>query len=256
MPQMRKTDYPSNKQNESRIIPGITLRKGALLCGFLLLLCSVAANLSGLDMAISNRIYAAFGGVFPRSNWWLQDVLHDGVHRVFIGIVVLLVVLSVVPPFLRKDSGWQPKLRLFMLSGLLFIGFDMLLKSMTSFPCPWSLEIFGGVKQMPHFTAMFDLEQYGRGHCFPAGHSSSGYFWLGLAFIFAANRPHGALYVLALLPLGLTLSVTQLLRGAHFLSHELATMGLAFILFSTLPVLLMKACEAINCCRAHKKVTA
>lgn len=252
-----KTESPSNKQNEDLMMPGIRLRKGALLCGFCLWLCSIAANLSGLDMMISNRVYEMFGGVFPRSNWWLQQILHDDVHRGFIGIVVLLAVLSVVPPFFKKDIAWQPKLRLFVLSGLLYIGVDMLLKSTTTFPCPWSLESFGGIKhQPPHYADIFNMEKYGRGHCFPAGHSTSGYFWLGLAFVFAGNHPRRLLYLLALLPLGLTLSVTQLLRGAHFLSHELATMGLAFILFSTLPVLLMKACSNISFCRADKKATA
>jgi membrane-associated PAP2 superfamily phosphatase len=254
MPHVNNT---SNKQSENGMSSAVFLRKGALLLGCFLLLCSAGAAISGLDMALSRRIYAAFGDMFPRSSWWLQAILHDAVHRVFIGIVVLMVILSVVPPFFRKDIAWQPKLRLFVVSGLLFIGLDLLLKSMTTFPCPWSLEVFGGIKlQPPHYSDMFALGQYGHGHCFPAGHSSSGYFWLGWAFIFAGNRPRWTLYVLASLPLGLVLSVTQLLRGAHFLSHELATMGLAFILFSTLPVLLLKLCTYISFCRAGKKVTA
>jgi membrane-associated PAP2 superfamily phosphatase len=64
----------------------------------------------------------------------------------------------------------------------------------------------------------------GAGHCFPAGHASSGFAFVGGFFAFRKTDPGIARkWLLAALLAGLVLGIAQQLRGAHFMSHTLWT---------------------------------
>jgi len=94
--------------------------------------------------------------------------------------------------------------------------------------CPWDLLRYGGTHPR---VGLFGLRPagLGRNHCFPAGHASGGYAWLALYFFFLAVRPGWRWAGLAAgACLGLVFGVSQQLRGAHFLSHDLWTIAICW----------------------------
>ena len=73
----------------------------------------------------------------------------------------------------------------------------------------------------PHWSAVADG---GGGHCFPAGHASAGFAFIGGYFVFRNVAPRTArIWLQASLASGLLLGLAQQLRGAHFMSHTLWT---------------------------------
>ena len=94
----------------------------------------------------------------------------------------------------------------------------MVLKSTTSYPCPWDLQRFGGSALEP--TTVF-VTPSAAGHCFPSGHSAGGFSFF--AFYFAAlslGRQHLAKAALvSALVVGIGFSAVRIVQGAHFLSH-------------------------------------
>ena len=98
-----------------------------------------------------------------------------------------------------------------------------LLKHISIHTCPWGLRIFGGTQSyLPLFSSLPSHEV--AGHCFPAGHPSSGFCLMAFYFAFRTVKPSLAnISLIVSLLLGAIMSITQVARGAHFLSHTLWT---------------------------------
>lgn len=106
-----------------------------------------------------------------------------------------------------------------------------ILKSITNRYCPWSFDIFGG--DIPYTRLLEALpsiyRQSNDGQCFPAGHASGGFMWLSFALAFWWQKPRLARWGLWLgLIMGSVMGGTQMIRGAHFLSHTLWTVVVAW----------------------------
>jgi membrane-associated PAP2 superfamily phosphatase len=68
-----------------------------------------------------------------------------------------------------------------------------------------------------------------RAQCFPGGHSSSGFALLALYFALRDRRPRAARWFLGgALAVGTLFAFGQEARGAHFLSHDLWSLGIAW----------------------------
>lgn len=114
-----------------------------------------------------------------------------------------------------------------------------MLKSQSIHHCPWDLQRYGGYAP---YLRLFDSLPDGvkAGHCFPAGHASSG-LWLAAFFVFwLPSRPRMAcfMFMVGLLP-GLMLGWVQQLRGAHFLTHTLWSAWIASLLILILARLIL-----------------
>ncbi|MDZ7871378.1 MAG: phosphatase PAP2 family protein [Rheinheimera sp.] len=89
--------------------------------------------------------------------------------------------------------------------------------------CPWDLQPFGGDQS---FIGLFSSWPAHRAPnaCFPAGHASIGYAWLGLYFfclqLYPALAKPALLFAMLL---GISLGLVQQLRGAHFISHDITS---------------------------------
>jgi membrane-associated PAP2 superfamily phosphatase len=78
--------------------------------------------------------------------------------------------------------------------------------------------------------------------CFPAAHASSGYALMALYFVAYERGPKLARLGLAAgLVLGLVFGIAQQARGAHFVSHDLWSAFLAWIISLTLYVFAFRA---------------
>lgn len=94
------------------------------------------------------------------------------------------------------------------------------LKSASTTSCPWDLAEFGG---LAHYVPHWDwwAQDGGSGHCFPAGHASSGFAFIGAWFAFRPCPPAARRWACGALAAGLVLGLAQQVRGAHFMSHTL-----------------------------------
>lgn len=185
------------------------------------LLLILAWDFGGMDMALAHW----FGGPdgFPRRDLWLYStVLHEGARRLS-WLLVLGLSLAVWWPVgvLRRLDRWQ-RLQL-VVSILLCLALVVAIKRISSTSCPWDLAEFGGVaRHVSHWR--FGVPDGGGAHCFPAGHASAGFAFIGGYFVLADRAPRAArLWLAAALGAGLVLGVSQQMRGAHFMSHTLWT---------------------------------
>ena len=173
---------------------------------------------SGGDMALA--AWAGDGHGFAlRDHWLLDAVLHDGARKL-VWLLELALCLGVWWPWgpLRR-IGLGQRLQL-AVTGLLAASAVSVVKSFSLTSCPWDLQEFGGLaRHLSHWQVRPDG---GPGRCFPAGHASAGFGFLGGYFAFREGAPVVArLWLAGALAAGLVLGLAQQWRGAHFMSHTL-----------------------------------
>lgn len=195
-----------------RVTPGLVVLAGLALL--------FAWDLSGWDLPLAALAGSPEG--FPlRENWLLATVLHDGARRLswLCALGLSLAVWWPVGPLAQLPTGH----RLQLAASTLVAAFAVsLVKGISATSCPWDLASFGGVA---HYVSHWSLlPDGGAGHCFPAGHASSGFAFVTGWFAFRERDPRLARrWLAAAIGVGLVLGLAQQLRGAHFVSHTLWT---------------------------------
>lgn len=197
----------------------ISVSHPRLRVALILLLAVLAWDASGLDMLLASWSGGPAG--FPlREHWLLTHVLHEG-GRQLAWLLVLLLSLMVWWPvglFRRIAAGRRLQLVVTALAAVLVV---CGVKAFSRTSCPWDLSSFGrGAAYVSHWA--WATSDGGSGRCFPAGHASSGFAFLGGYFAFVHDAPQAArAWLVAALLAGTVLGVAQQLRGAHFMSHTL-----------------------------------
>lgn len=195
-------------------------RRADLLITIAALTVLVLWDLTTLDLALARLMGAGEG--FPlRDSWWLTQVLHTGARRAA-WVLATLLALGVwwpVGPLRRLDVSRRAQLAVTTLAASFLVSG---LKWFSHTSCPWDLSLFGGfARYASHWSALADG---GPGHCFPAGHASAGFAFLGGYFAFRHFDARLArAWLCGSLAAGLLLGTAQQLRGAHFMSHTLWT---------------------------------
>lgn len=83
---------------------------------------------------------------------------------------------------------------------------------------------FGGVARYASHWTGWIYPDGGSGQCFPAGHATTGFAFVGGFFALRHARPRLArVWLWSALTFGMVLGIGQQLRGAHFMSHTLWT---------------------------------
>jgi membrane-associated PAP2 superfamily phosphatase len=193
-------------------------------------LMAIFSEYSGLDLWLAHHFYDQKLDLWPYRNSWLTEVLlHRGGRYLVVGMAVTLVGLFIGTFFrpglksYRKDFAY---ILVAGISGPAIVGF---LKSITHIYTPWALHIFGGTQP---YIRIFDHVpgKLPVGHAFPAAHASGGFAWFSV--FFALRRRAVPWYRLSLalpLALGVFFGAAQQARGAHFLSHDLAALGVCWL---------------------------
>ena len=192
------------------------------------------------DFALAGFWYQLQGHDWALQHYWLtEDVLHRGVRSLNQWVIAALLLHFAVQTIRQKyqqqrslsvpmpASRWTPARqqahgRLLMSLALSLAGVAIL-KHSVPMDCPWDLQPFGGDQT---FIGLFSSWPANRAPnaCFPAGHASIGYAWLGLYFFCLQLYPLLARPALIFsLLLGISLGLVQQLRGAHFISHDIAS---------------------------------
>jgi len=190
---------------------------------FLLLL---AWDASGLDLAMAHWFGAASGFALE-SHWLWRSVLHDDI-RLWPWAIELGLLVGIFLPlgsFKQLPMARRAQLALTTLAALLTVS-TIKLHSHTS--CPWDLQQFGGMATYVSHWA-WGVRDGGTGGCFPAGHASAGFAFVGGFFAFRHALPLTARRWLAGAMLaGVVFGVAQQVRGAHYMSHTLWTAWLCW----------------------------
>ncbi len=181
-------------------------------------------HIGGGDEWIVSAFYDPQRHVFPlKHNFWTQTVVHDGGHELMLVVGIVLLGFLLTTMWIQRWRHLRRPLAFIVLSMAACVITINLGKQVTNMDCPWDLTEFGG--QRVHYTLLQDKpDEAPRGHCFPGGHSSSGFALFALFFVarcYGYRRPS-----IALLPafaIGGSFALDQWARGAHFPSHDLTT---------------------------------
>jgi membrane-associated PAP2 superfamily phosphatase len=207
-------------------------RRRDAVVALLALLPLLAWDATGADLPLS-RLFGDAGGFAWRNHWLLLRVLHDGSAWVLQAVFVVLGLNVLRPLPLIGALPRTLRLRWWLMTLLCALAIS-LLKRQSLVSCPWSLAQFGGgARLISHLSpaAWWGAGDGGPGRCFPAGHVSNAFAYVGGAMALRAVSVRAArVWLAAVCALGLLLGLTQLLRGAHFASHSLWTAWLCFVL--------------------------
>ena len=183
-----------------------------------------------LDLRFADFLYAAQGGQWALKKAFITEHLLHVAGRDAVAAGWALVVLAWAATGRKPQwRGWRRPLAALALSVLLSTVLVASLKTFSSVDCPWDLARYGGDRV---YVDIFSALLAGTPHrgCFPAGHASAGYAWLALFFFFQTVRPAWRWRGLAAgIMLGVVFGLSQQLRGAHFLSHDLWTAALCWL---------------------------
>jgi membrane-associated PAP2 superfamily phosphatase len=187
----------------------------------------MAWDATDLDMMLAHW-FGGPAGFELRQHWLLRAVLHEG-GRIASWLLALWLCVGVWWP-----SGWLRRIGTsrraqLALATLLAVLLVSGLKAVSPTSCPWDLADFGRTaRHLSHWTWAGDG---GSGHCFPAGHASAGFAFVGGFFAFRRRAPALACgWLTGSLLAGLVFGLAQQARGAHFMSHTLWTAWLCWVM--------------------------
>lgn len=167
-----------------------------------------------IDRVLTNYWFDPALHQFP----WKDNVLLDAVnHRLAKYLVIAAGIIVLFAGLIRRHHRLVT-VAILMGAGALVVG---LLKAVSHHSCPWDLMDYGGqAVSWPLFGQI--PANSGPGHCFPGGHASSGFMVMAFFFLFYPEKPRLAWISLMIgIVLGLAMGYGQVMRGAHFFSHNL-----------------------------------
>ncbi len=193
-----------------------------------LLALSALIIIFNLDKTLADYFYHLQGNHWLWKNTWLAETLiHKGGRSLSILLALLVLLLLIASggyaPWssLRKPLAY---LLLALLGGSLLVSS---LKASLAISCPWEFDIYGG--HLPYANLVQQLFQRNGAGCFPAGHASAGYCWVALYFFgLYFQSPLRWLGLGGALLAGIIFGITQQIRGAHFISHDLWTLAICW----------------------------
>lgn len=208
-------------------------------CVLLLGVGGIAAlQWSGWDLRVTDTLYALQDHAWRlRHDALVAGVLHNRAQWLTNVCYVSGLLVALISCLWRPLHAWRRRLIYISLASTLCYGLVMIGKALLPLPCPWDLQRYGGYLPAGGWLQWQTGARHVKG-CFPAGHATGGY--VVFAWFFAARDavwPHAHWLWLAAISAGLFLGVVQQVRGAHFLSHDVATATLCWAVCDTLAVL-------------------
>ncbi|GAB0058477.1 hypothetical protein SIID45300_02826 [Candidatus Magnetaquicoccaceae bacterium FCR-1] len=218
-----------------RIKPSILWVSVALLLILLL-------ETTGMDLPVQDLFFQ-----FDSHQWRIDKddpfwraIFYTGAKRT-VALVAILTLLTLLHSWKFKTRiHLRRKLILLLVTLIVVPGTISGLKNISNVHCPWSLTRYGG--DLPHVpflaTNPNDFPAKRPGKCFPAGHPSGGFAFMSLFFLLP-----GAWRWVGLgtgITLGWIMGLYQMMKGAHYLSHVIVSMLLAWLLIEGIVLLFEK----------------
>lgn len=157
-------------------------------------------------------------GQFPLKNdWFLAKLNHSYVKTMIIGVYSLFFLCWLASFKMEQLKPRRTEFGYFFWVSMLCTISIGVLKSHSAHACPWSMTL-------PSAEGFYWDFHSTQGHCFPGGHASAGFALMTGYFIYRQKQPARAVFFLISgLILGFLMGWAQMMRGAHFLSHNLWT---------------------------------
>lgn len=205
-----------------RFLPG-SVRVGLhiLFVPCLLALLALLAAGTGLDRAVSDFFFDSSTSRFRGQDSFALELIGHQAARAFLWIVWIGVVVAT---FAVHHARLRPEMHTALYATLLAMALGpivvFLLKGITSHQCPWSLRSYGGFAD---YSSHWFVAKAEAGRCFPSGHAAGGFSLIAIYFL---GRAIGSnllqrVGLIAALALGTAFSAVRVAQGAHFLSHNL-----------------------------------
>lgn len=186
---------------------------------------AVIAEYAGVDVWFASIFFDASQHVWTyRRTWLFSTLLHDSARTLIVALALVnlgLIIASYWTESLKPHRKHFVFLFLGAVTGPVIVA---IMKSVTHIYIPWDLQLFGGNRP---YVRLFDASPLNLppGQAFPGGHSSAGFAYLSLYFALAVHQhPLRYLALAGVIFLGSLFALTQEIRGAHFLSHDLVSL--------------------------------
>ncbi len=201
-------------------------KKWAMQQVFLLLASAIFLILiypkTGLDQRLITPYFDAANQQFSLKHAWiLESALHTDLKYGLIFVALSTLLASFGGNIHAPLKPYQQRLFWVFMLMLTSTTLISLLKHNSMHACPNDLLQYGG--DLPYLQ-LFDALPVGAamGKCFPGGHASGGFALMAFYFAFRDVKPKFAQNMLLLsLALGFVMGWAQMMRGEHFLSHNL-----------------------------------
>jgi len=160
--------------------------------------------------------------------WWARGLLHTGGRWVVRGVAAAALGLWALSFAVARLREWRRAAGFILLAMVLATLLVGGLKAVTNVDCPWDLAGYGG--HNPYVALFADRpDALPRAQCFPGAHASSGFALMCFYFVFRDRSRRAARWALAgAIAVGVAFSIGQEARGAHFLSHDLASAAIVW----------------------------
>lgn len=170
-----------------------------------------------LDLYLIQLWMSASGDFFLRQNWYLDTLNHHYVKNILIAVYFSFLVLFLASFKLKSLYAMRWRYAYFFIVVILSTSLIGVLKSQSEHACPWNM-----ISPQQHSYAW--IFNKSKGHCFPGGHAATGFALMVGYFVYrTSDRKRALFYLMASLILGFLMGWAQMMRGAHFLSHNLWT---------------------------------
>lgn len=170
-----------------------------------------------LDLALIHPWISPSGQFLLRDNWYLAELNHRYVKDLIIALYGSFLLLWLASFKVQKLKAMRFSYGYFLVMVIISTSVIGLLKSQSAHACPWN-------STLPSAEGFFWDFSATQGHCFPGGHASTGFALMAGFFVFRLSQPKRAyFFLIAGVILGFAMGWAQMMRGAHFLSHNLWT---------------------------------
>ena len=201
-----------------------------------------------VDFLVADWIYQHTQWFYKKS-FIANDLLHK-LPKMCLMAVYLYLLIKLINKF--RVSGRSQEvfdMSIMLLAIILSVSVVTLLKRFLEVDCPWDLLAYGGDK--PFFPLFnYNPAYLPSANCFPASHASVGFSWIAVYFYLSVNN-HPLKYkaLLAALVMGGLFGITQQLRGAHFISHDLTSLLICLVTSMSVYAIAYPSKESIRCAK-------
>lgn len=219
------------------------LASSLFLSMLVLLILSYLIEFFEFDRLLADQFYQLQGNRWAFKDFWITEtVIHKGGKYLSIAGALVVLIAWMFSSHISVLHQWQKRLRFLFVAtvlGTIVVSFG---KIVSHISCPWDFSRYGGT--LEYISLSNQLLVRNGSQCFPAGHASAGYAWIALYFVGLYSRSVWRWLAFSIpFLIGLLFGFSQQLRGAHFISHDLWTFGICWMVSLTCYHFMLKPYE-------------